>query len=263
MNNPEEKKEKIVTRLERYYNTENSMLTEIGVDESGRGPMFGRLYVAAVVLPTSSQDSPLWTADIKDSKKFTKTTNKTPNKTDKIHKVAEIIKQNAVAWTVEFIESDEIDRINIREAVMKGMSKCISNIMEQMSLTEETAFLLIDGTDFSPYMMPINNSEHIRYVPHITIPQGDGKYMAIAAASILAKVARDDYILHLCEMYPALIDKYQLQTNMGYGTKVHMAGIAKYGNSPWHRKTFGLCKSVHDWDTNETTNTTQTTQNLP
>ena len=103
--------------------------------------------------------------------------------------------------------------------------------------------LLIDGNDFRPYTQFDEELEEIRVIPHETIEGGDNKYTAIAAASILAKVARDDYIADLCAQYPELVSRYGIDKNKGYGTKQHMEGIKTYGVSEWHRKSFGPCRA--------------------
>ena len=100
--------------------------------------------------------------------------------------------------------------------------------------------LLVDGNDFKPFVIVKNNS--LEQVPHICIEGGDNKYSSIAAASILAKVARDEYIDELCNNHSYLQEKYDLHNNKGYGTKKHMDGIRQYGISEWHRKSFGICK---------------------
>lgn len=226
------------TALSPFYDEQN--VWEIGLDEAGRGPMFGRLYVAAVVLPKVAFQH----EKMKDSKKF--------HSKKKIQDVADYIKEHATAWSVHFIEADVIDQINIRQAVFRGMHACIRDIVaKQTSLNVSVSvgpvadpFLLVDGNDFTPYTVFDETTEEIRAFPHVTIEGGDNKYTAIAAASILAKVARDQYIEDLCAEFPDLVSKYGLNKNMGYGTKQHLNGIAEHGITQWHRKTFGLCKTA-------------------
>ena len=224
--------------LKLCYSPEKTKI-EIGVDEAGRGPLFGRLYVAAVVLP---KDGSFDFSQIRDSKKITSK--------KKIEEIAEYIKSNSLAWHVEFIESLEIDQINIRQAVLKGMRECIRHILEKLGTN---VFLLIDGNDFTGY--PIFNEEtgELTSLPFETITGGDNIYASIASASILAKTARDAYIRDLCAEIPALDAKYGLAKNMGYGTKNHLDGILQHGISPWHRKTYGRCKEavVNDLYTSE------------
>lgn len=210
--------------LSKKYNPENKY--EIGIDEAGRGPLFGRLYVAAVVLGDGFPDNP----DIKDSKKI--------KSKKKIEAISKYIKENAAAWAIHYIEHDVIDEINIRQAVFRGMHECIQQIIYQLKITDEErpkTFLLIDGNDFIPFDL---------HIPYTTIEGGDNKYMAIAAASILAKCARDEYICELCKMYPVLSDRYKLDRNMGYGTKAHLDGIVEHGITQWHRKTYSRCKTA-------------------
>lgn len=223
-------------QLLNYYNIEN--LFEIGIDEAGRGPLFGRLYVAAVILP---KDSTFRHEDMKDSKKF--------HSKKKIQAVAEYIKTNAKAWSIQYIESDVIDEINIRQAVFKGMHECIREILSKLgksegeitSVDKNGVMLLVDGNDFKPFTYYDEDVEEIRSLRHETVEKGDNKYTCIAAASILAKVQRDQYIVELCEKNPELSEKYGINTNMGYGTKTHMDGIKQYGITEWHRKSFAPC----------------------
>lgn len=219
--------------LSKKYNAENQF--EIGVDEAGRGPLFGRLYVAAVLLP---EDPELFNqADIKDSKKI-------KNK-KKMQALSEYIKTNAAAWAIHFIEHDQIDKINIRQAVFQGMHECIRQIIQHKNIrpVSQKTFLIIDGNDFKPYSLFDSEAERLITLPYETVEGGDNTYMAIAAASILAKCARDQYIEELCSTYPELSNRYSLHKNMGYGTKLHLEGIEKYGITQWHRQTYGRCKS--------------------
>lgn len=209
---------------------------EIGVDEAGRGPLFGRLYVAAVVLPKEGE---FCHEKMKDSKKF--------HSKKKIRSVADYIKANALAWSVDYVDADVIDQINIRQAVFRGMHRAIDQVMHQMAakqggtgnLNGPEPFLLIDGNDFQPIVKYNAATEEMTTIKHVTIEGGDNTYTAIAAASILAKVAHDTYIEEMCVTYPALIERYSLDTNVGYGTKKHLDGIREHGITQWHRRTFG------------------------
>lgn len=205
---------------------------EIGVDEAGRGPMFGRVYIGAVVIP---QNSDIDWSIVKDSKKF--------SSRKKILEAAEFVKTNALHWTVSWEDESTIDHINIRQATLKGMHGCIKTILNELPNPNDT-MLLIDGNDFRPYMT-ISDDGELNPLNHICIKGGDNEYIAIAAASILAKVHRDKYIGDLCEKYPLLSEYYSIDKNKGYGAKVHMEGIRTYGITQWHRKTFGLCKSAN------------------
>ena len=223
--------------LQPIYNCQQNIF-EIGIDEAGRGPLFGRLYVAAVVLPKiDSIDTTNKTSwrDIKDSKKI-----KSPQK---MEHCAEFIQQNALAYSIQFIENDRIDEINIRQAVFEGMHACIRDIMTKLSYENahsKNLFLLIDGNDFKPFRMFDEPTQEIITIPYATIEGGDNKFLAIAASSILAKHARDTYIRELCQRHPELNDKYAIGKNMGYGTKLHLEGIQKYGITEWHKKTLNF-----------------------
>lgn len=224
--------------LQTFYDSNNAY--EIGVDEAGRGPLFGRLYVGAVVLPKgynfASNEDRFKHEWMKDSKKF--------HSKKKIREVAEYIKQNAIAWSVQYVEAYTIDDINIRQAVFRGMHAAIADIMQKQSMLIDPV-LLIDGNDFKLYSVFDENLQEIRNIPHVTVEGGDNKYTSIAAASILAKVARDTYIEDLCGKYPELVTKYGLDTNQGYGTKKHLDGIMEHGITQWHRKTYGRCKDAY------------------
>ena len=195
--------------------------TEIGVDEAGRGPLFGRVYCAAVILPLTMDFS-----FIKDSKKFTSK--------KKIREAADKIKQQALAWSVAFSDEKTIDDINILQATMKAMHTCILDILP------EEGTLLVDGNYFKPITRILNEAWHT--VPYTCVEKGDSTYYSIAAASILAKVARDDYILELCIMHPYLVERYGLDKNKGYGAKKHMDGIREHGITEWHRKSYKPCE---------------------
>ena len=207
--------------LQSCYNESNDL--EIGVDECARGPMFGRLYTAAVVLPKIFDHSKM-----KDSKKIKSRT------TMKI--LADYIKENAISWSVDYIEPKEIDEINIRQAVLKCMRTSIQNVIENMD--NANVFLVIDGNDFIPM---IYNEQQLN---HVCVEKGDNTYSFIAAASILAKYEHDKYIMDLCEKYPELDNRYGLKTNVGYGTKKHLDGIKEHGISQWHRRSYGCCKTA-------------------
>jgi ribonuclease HII len=206
---------------------------EIGMDEAGRGPLFGRLYVAATVLPKGNDFHHEW---MKDSKKF--------HSKKKIKDMSEYIKNNALAWSVQYIEHEIIDEINIRESVHKGMHNAIREILNKSDIDKKDCFLLIDGNHFKPYSMYDQENESIFVMPHQTVEGGDNKYTNIAAASILAKVARDEYIKELCDEHPELNERYNIEKNQGYGTKKHLEGILEHGITQWHRKSYGRCKEA-------------------
>ena len=227
-----------------FYEEEEKM--EIGVDEAGRGPLFGRVYTAAVVLPKNTElfDHTL----MKDSKKF--------HSKKKIEQVSEYIKENAIAWSVTYEDEKCIDEINILQATQKSMHHSITNILfddqtmnykkkmlSKCGKLPESVHLLIDGNYFHSFSNYNKQTKKIEVVPHMCIEGGDNKYSCIAAASILAKVARDQYIEELCEAHPDLAEKYGIDSNKGYGAKRHLDGIKQYGITQWHRKTFGICKT--------------------
>ena len=184
--------------LMHFYNNEDEKL-EIGIDEAGRGPLFGRVYTGAVVLP---KDVDFDFTRLKDSKKFTSE--------KKINEVADYIKENAIAWSVTYNDENVIDNINIRQSVLSSMHESIKNIIAE--------------NDYNNYFLL------------------DNKYCSIAAASILAKTERDKYIQELCDDNPELKERYGIERNKGYGTKIHIEGIKNYGISKWHRKSYGICK---------------------
>jgi len=219
--------------LSPFYNEADNVL-EIGVDEAGRGPMFGRVYSGAVILP---KDDSFQHNLMKDSKKF--------HSKKKILEVAQYIKENAVAWSVCYSDEATIDSVNIRVATHQAMHKAIREVMNKIETKENYEHkqyqLLIDGNDFTPFMN-LQDDVGLVQVPHRCFEGGDNKYTAIAAASILAKVERDTYIEELCKEEPLLDDRYGLLSNKGYGTQKHMNGIKEFGISKYHRKTFGICQ---------------------
>ena len=217
-----------MTTLKQSYCEDDAV--EIGVDEAGRGPMFGRVYTGAVVLPKSMEA--FNHALMKDSKKF--------HSEKKIREVANYIKINATAWAVGYADEGVIDAVNIRNATHQAMHMAIREVLVKLQSTfkAEHTLLLIDGNDFTPFIHQGNT------LSHVSIEGGDNTYSCIAAASILAKVARDDYIADLCKEEPSLIERYDLLKNKGYGTKKHMDGLKQYGITQWHRKTFGICRGL-------------------
>ena len=210
--------------------TTQSPFIEVGIDEAGRGPMFGRVYIGAVVLPKDSKQFDF--SKMKDSKKF--------HSDKKIKEVAEYIKSHALAWSVTHAEHTDIDAKNIRRATIDCMHNAVNELMVKMNTTPDKLYLLVDGNDFIP-MMKLCQESYIQ-IPHKCIESGDNTYASIAAASILAKVTRDEYIIQMCKENPELNTRYDLESNKGYGTKKHMDGIKLHGISQWHRKSFGLCK---------------------
>lgn len=219
--------------LERFYDNDTTKY-ELCIDEAGRGCLFGKVYVACVVLP---KDPNLFSGkDIKDSKKF--------SSKRKIRDVAEYIKQHALAYYIACVDETVIDKINILKAVMKGMHECIHQVMVKLDVSVNDCFAVIDGNCFTPYITYCEKKETLVEMQHVTVEKGDSLYMGIAAASILAKTARDDYVLKMCEDNNLLVDKYGIDKNMGYGTKLHLDGIRMHGITKWHRRTFGICRDA-------------------
>jgi len=216
--------------LEKFF-FEDKNIIEIGIDEAGRGPLFGRVYTSAVILPKYSTTFDY--SKVKDSKKF--------HSKKKIIEVSNYIKENSLAWAVTYEDENTIDKINILQATICSMHSSVQEVIKMYNAKyseieqnqEKTFYLLVDGN----YFKQINN------INYTTIEGGDNKYCCIAAASILAKVERDKYIDDLCDEYPELIEHYNLNKNKGYGAKIHIDGIKKYGITKWHRKTFGICKN--------------------
>jgi ribonuclease HII len=228
------KEEIKVCLLKKFHNSDINII-EVGADEVGRGPMLGRVYSGAVVLP---KDDSFDHFRMKDSKKFN---SKTPQK---IQEVAEYIKKNAIAWAVEYEDERVIDEINILQATQSAMHKAIRSVLKQIKgLDTNNLLLLIDGNYFKPLTICNKSNNRIENAKYETIEGGDNKFTSIAAASILAKVARDKYIEELCLENPELIERYGIDSNKGYGSKRHMDGIKKYGITKWHRRTFGICKT--------------------
>jgi len=221
---------------------EDEQVIEIGVDEAGRGPLFGRVYTAAVILP---KDESFDYSKVKDSKKF--------HSKKKIEEAAEYIKENALSWYVSFEDEIKIDEINILQATQLSMHNSIkevrnlfnkkSNDKERFEKKDYNFNLLIDGNYFNPINYFNKETNKIEALSYITIEGGDNKYASIAAASILAKVYRDKYIEDLCDKNPELSEHYGIDSNKGYGAKRHMDGIKQHGITIWHRRSFAPCKN--------------------
>ena len=187
---------------------------EAGCDEAGRGCLAGSVFAAAVILPEGYQNDLL-----NDSKQLTE---------KKRYQLREIIERDAVAWAVGIVTPEEIDKINILNASILAMHRAL----DQLKVRPEA--IIVDGNRFKPYR-PVVDGKTVN-IPHTTIVKGDGKYLSIAAASILAKTYRDDYMNRLAEEYP----QYDWLSNKGYPTKKHRDAIRQYGITPYHRKTFNM-----------------------
>jgi ribonuclease HII len=210
-------------------------IIEIGADEVGRGPLFGRVYVAAVILP---KDDSFDHFKMKDSKKFTSV------KKNTIQEAAAYIKEHALAWHVSYEDESVIDKINILQATQQAMHKAINETRKKYACqmqADNKFHLLIDGNYFNPIIA--KNGNKLEVVPYTCIEGGDNKFTSIAAASILAKVTRDKYISDLCAQYPELDERYGFNSNKGYGAKRHIDGIKEHGITIWHRRSFGICST--------------------
>lgn len=185
---------------------------EAGCDEAGRGCLAGSVYAAAVILPDDYQNELL-----NDSKQLTE---------KRRYELREIIERDAVAWAVGIVTPEEIDKINILNASILAMHRAL----DQLKVRPEA--IIVDGNRFKPYKGVTDDKP----LPHTAIVKGDGKYLAIAAASILAKTYRDDYMNQLAKEYP----QYDWLSNKGYPTKKHREGIKQFGITPYHRKSYNL-----------------------
>ena len=202
--------------MNKFYH-ENDI--EIGIDEAGRGCLIGPVSVAGVIMGDIESNPPPY--PIRDSKKCS----------PKIRNILrEYIENHSIAYTVQLIDSDVVDKLNILNATLKGMTQCVDDIRKQIDIDR----ILVDGNQFNIYM-----DENFEPIEHICIPKGDDKYINIAAASILAKEYHDEYITNLVNENSQLLN-YNLLKNKGYGTKDHMNAIKEYGPTKWHRKSFKL-----------------------
>ena len=197
-----------------------SGVVEAGCDEAGRGPLAGSVFAAAVVLDAALLDNQAhreWLDLLNDSKQLT----------DKQRQyLRPLIEQHATAWAVVEVTAEEIDQINILNASIIGMQRAL----DQLSVTPQ--HIIVDGNKWRPYIP----QGQVLEIPARTVVKGDGKYLSIAAASVLAKTYRDDYMRQLHEQYP----HYHWDTNMGYPTKAHYEAIKQHGITPVHRKSFKL-----------------------
>lgn len=181
-------------------------MTEAGCDEAGRGCLAGSVYAAAVIFPEDYEN-----AALNDSKQLS---------ARRREQLRDIIIRDATAWAVGIVTPDEIDHINILNASILAMHRAL----DQLTVRPEA--IIVDGNRFKPYQS----------LPYTTIVKGDGKYLSIAAASILAKTFRDDYMGELAQEYP----QYDWLSNKGYPTPKHRDAIRQYGITPYHRKTFNM-----------------------
>ena len=206
--------------LKQFYEKDK---IEVGLDEAGRGCLFGPVCVAGVIWLDEDPIQDDKDYEIKDSKKVSE---------KKRTLLKDYIKDNAIAYSIQLIHHEDIDKYNILNATMTGMHKCLDEITDLLSIDT----ILVDGNHFDFYS---DNNDN--YINHVCVIDGDNTYKSIAAASILAKTYRDEWINKLVDKNPEL-EKYDLRNNKGYGTKQHLDAIKKYGISKWHRKSFGICK---------------------
>ena len=196
---------------------------EAGCDEAGRGPLAGSVFAAAVVWSEeiiTNPDHSEWLELLNDSKKLT----------DKQRAyLRPLIEKYATAWAVVEVTAEEIDTINILQASITGMQRALDK------LTIRPQHILVDGNKWRPYIP----EGEVMEIPARTVVKGDGKYLSLAAASVLAKTYRDEYMLRLHEQYP----QYHWDTNMGYPTKAHYEAIKTHGVTKYHRKSFRLFRS--------------------
>ena len=179
---------------------------ECGCDDAGRGCLAGPVFAAAVILPADFENELL-----NDSKQLSE---------KQRYELRPIIEQSAVAWAIGVVSAEEIDQINILNASILGMHRAIAQ------LNPQPGHILVDGNRFKPY----------EFIPYRTVVKGDATYMSIAAASVLAKTYRDDYMNAIAKDYP----HYDWLSNKGYPTQKHRAAIAQYGITPHHRLTFRM-----------------------
>ena len=203
---------------------------EVGIDEAGRGCLFGRMYVGAVILPDELEcfnDNGELLLSIRDSKKLTE---------KKREALYDYIKENAVDYSICWCSNEQIDEENVLQADLNTMHKALD------SLSVPVQRILVDGDMWKPWSNKDNkDSENNEEAEVYKIVEGDSKFMAIAAASILAKVERDRWVLSVCDEHPEYDERYGLRSNKGYGTAKHMAGIKEYGVTPLHRISYAPC----------------------
>ena len=206
------------TTLKQYDNEEG---VEVGLDEAGRGCLFGPVCVAGVIWPKEDPDPSIV---IKDSKKCTEKYR---------NKCFDYIQQHSIAYSIHMLDHEEIDTKNILQCSIEGMHRCLTSISEEVDYD----MILVDGNHFKSYYCPVKDD----FINHQCIIKGDNAYKSIAAASILAKTYRDNYIIDMVKEHPEL-QKYGIERNKGYGTKEHMNAIREHGITQWHRKSFAPCQ---------------------
>ena len=203
---------------------------EIGVDEVGRGCLAGPVVCAACIWPCKEDPENITKYEIRDSKKLSKKKRK---------ESFEYIKKNAILYSIKFGDNNMVDKYNVLKTTKLLMHECLRDIEEQLKQKNITKIdtILVDGPHFDMYL-----DNDFEYVNNKCIISGDNVYKSIAAASILAKESRDNYMIQLTKDNPDFC-KYGWATNMAYGTKQHLDAIKEHGITKFHRKTFGICKN--------------------
>ena len=224
-------------KLQTRYNCDaiGRFCLQVGIDEAGRGPLLGRVYTASVALPDENDDFCLDFKFIKDSKRF--------SSQKLLLEAEEYVKDIALFWSVAWRDERAIDKHNILNCTLDAMQETARDVVSQatqQSYAVDDILLLVDGNCFRPLDVLADNK--FRTVKHALVPKGDDTYAQIAAASILAKCARDRYIYDLCREQPTLDTLYDINRNKGYGTKRHMQALAQHGPSLWHRRSFAPCR---------------------
>jgi len=203
------------------------------IDEAGRGPIWGPVVAGVAVLPETIDDcqNPLWKA-IRDSKKVS----------EKLRpKIAEYIRNIAITWGIGIVHAQEIDEINILQATMRAMHKAMDDAWLRCPQDLRPNVIWVDGPHFIPYEPPEKDAEIMDYK---CVINGDATIKGIAAASILAKVAHDDWIIEYCKAHPEEVKPYNLEKNKGYGTAVHMKALQEVGPHSLHRRSFAPVRAA-------------------
>ena len=242
-----EKKEKTETEtglLKLNYRDEQGqgLGLEAGLDEVGRGCLFGNVVTCACIMPHEYPESDVLHLQIRDSKRLS------PKKR-KI--LSDYILKTAIAIGIGSASEKEIDSLNIRNATQVAFHRAIDQVITSLKRTHPDRhldFAIVDGDYFKPYILSgqedqddDESNEPNHWLPFATVEQGDDKYLSIAAASIVAKVYRDEQVLEIVERYPEFQEHYGLKSNKGYGTKAHMDGLKRFGATEFHRLSFKPC----------------------
>lgn len=203
----------------------NGICIDVGVDEVGRGSLIYDVVAGAVIMPSEYEETDVLIHRVRDSKKCSKR---------ELALLSNYIKDVAIAWGIGSASKDEIDKLNIANATMLAMHRALDVVYKQVAFDK----IYIDGNIFKPYLTPcVTETDEAEYIPHHCIVNGDKSNLSIAAASIIAKVERDNDIISLCDNNPFFCN-YGWKTNFGYGTKKHFDAIQQHGLTEYHRRTF-------------------------